>query len=256
MPLAARRAQRAGALWKSYIQNHKGRHRRALLRRRAAARARQANPAPRTSLFGVDLDFGASSSSDSSTSSDSSSSSSDTSSDDSWSDILGPNWRYISDISVDGEYSITGLTTSTTSSNPSGMPELLSVGSDSSSSNSSSDSGWSWSSGAEGDDEDSGDSADEDTADQRPFLLRRWIQSEIDDMYQNRYEQPRDTLPRGPSYLHHVLMALKAGRPDHFRQNLRVSPITFDALVAALEHDPVFTNNSNNPHIRKHLFTR
>ncbi|KAJ7660004.1 hypothetical protein B0H17DRAFT_954421 [Mycena rosella] len=68
-------------------------------------------------------------------------------------------------------------------------------------------------------------------------------------MYQNRYEQPRDTLPRGPSYLHHVLMALKAGRPDHFRQNLRVSPITFDALVAALEDDPVFANNSNHPQL-------
>ncbi|KAJ6483068.1 hypothetical protein DFH09DRAFT_1340535 [Mycena vulgaris] len=157
---------------------------------------------------------------------DSSSSSSDTSSDDSqWSDILGPNWRFTSDIS------------------------LLSVGSDSSSSDSGSDSGWSWSSGAEGDDETSGDSDNEDTADQRPFLLRRWIQLEIDDMHQNRYEQPRNTLPRGPSYLHHVLMALKAGRPDHFRQNLRVSPITFDALVAALEDDPVFASNSNHPQL-------
>ncbi|KAJ7660894.1 hypothetical protein DFH06DRAFT_988592 [Mycena polygramma] len=64
-------------------------------------------------------------------------------------------------------------------------------------------------------------------------------------MYENRYEAPRDTLPRGPSYLHHVLTALKAGRPDHFRQNLRVSPRTFDKLVAALEEDPVFFNNSN-----------
>ncbi|KAJ7709002.1 hypothetical protein B0H17DRAFT_1155993 [Mycena rosella] len=44
-------------------------------------------------------------------------------------------------------------------------------------------------------------------------------------------------------------MALKAGRPDHFRQNLRVSPLTFDALTAALEMDPVFANNSNHPQL-------
>ncbi|KAJ7922132.1 hypothetical protein B0H13DRAFT_2317736 [Mycena leptocephala] len=59
-------------------------------------------------------------------------------------------------------------------------------------------------------------------------------------MYEHRYEQPRDTLPRSPLYLHHVLTALKNGRADHFRQNLRVNPLTFDALVAALEDDPVF----------------
>ncbi|KAJ7460254.1 hypothetical protein FB451DRAFT_1007476, partial [Mycena latifolia] len=49
-----------------------------------------------------------------------------------------------------------------------------------------------------------------------------------------------------PSYLHHVLTALKLGRADHFRQALRVSPLTFDALVAALELDPIFHNNSNH----------
>ncbi|KAJ7300947.1 hypothetical protein DFH08DRAFT_724820 [Mycena albidolilacea] len=68
-------------------------------------------------------------------------------------------------------------------------------------------------------------------------------------MYEHRYEQPRDTLPRSPSYLHHVLTALKNGRADHFRQNLRVSPLTFDALVAALQDDPVFFNNSNHPQL-------
>ncbi|KAJ7667217.1 hypothetical protein B0H17DRAFT_1162439 [Mycena rosella] len=44
-------------------------------------------------------------------------------------------------------------------------------------------------------------------------------------------------------------MTLKAGHPDHFRQNLRVSPLTFDALAAALEMDPVFANNSNHPQL-------
>ncbi|KAJ7101040.1 hypothetical protein C8R44DRAFT_641666 [Mycena epipterygia] len=64
-------------------------------------------------------------------------------------------------------------------------------------------------------------------------------------MYEHRYEQPRSILPRGPSYLHHVLTALKAGCEDHFRQALRVSPQTFDMLVTRLEDDPVFFNNSN-----------
>ncbi|KAJ7346272.1 hypothetical protein DFH08DRAFT_701535 [Mycena albidolilacea] len=68
-------------------------------------------------------------------------------------------------------------------------------------------------------------------------------------MYDHRYKQPRDTLPRGPSYLHHVLTALKAGRADHFRQSLRVSPLTFDKLVSALEDDPIFFNNSNSPQL-------
>ncbi|KAJ7131012.1 hypothetical protein C8R44DRAFT_829590 [Mycena epipterygia] len=57
-------------------------------------------------------------------------------------------------------------------------------------------------------------------------------------MYEHRYEQSRNTLPRGPSYFHHVLTALKAGRDDHFRQALRVSPQTFDTVVTRLEDDP------------------
>ncbi|KAJ7446059.1 hypothetical protein FB451DRAFT_1055356, partial [Mycena latifolia] len=40
---------------------------------------------------------------------------------------------------------------------------------------------------------------------------------------------------------------------DHFHQNLRVSPRTFDALVAALEQDPVFSNNSNHPQLPVNL---
>ncbi|KJA17757.1 hypothetical protein HYPSUDRAFT_146140 [Hypholoma sublateritium FD-334 SS-4] len=77
--------------------------------------------------------------------------------------------------------------------------------------------------------------------------LRRWVTSEIDRMYNTRYEECRDQLPRGPSYLHHVLMCLKTERADHFRANLRVSPVTFDALASAIETDPVFSNNSQNP---------
>ncbi|KAJ6600473.1 hypothetical protein DFH09DRAFT_1355731 [Mycena vulgaris] len=245
MPPATRRGECANKLLKWYIRNHKGRQRRALLRRRAAARARQANPLPR----GVQIDLDRlTSDSESDTSSDSDSSHSSTSSSDSaWSDILGPNWRFTGDMLVDGDFSITELDDLSESTDTQDMPDLFSVGSDSSASDSDSESDWNWSSGADGDDEDN--QSDEDTNGIRPPLLRRWIRSEIDDMYEHRYEQPRNTLPRGPSYLHHVLMALKTGRPDHFRQNLRVSPLTFDALIAVLENDPIFFNNSNHPQL-------
>lgn len=66
----------------------------------------------------------------------------------------------------------------------------------------------------------------------RRNLLRAWVQGQINDMYETRYEEPRTELPRGPAYIHHVLQALKAGRPDHFRQALRVTPLTFEKIVA------------------------
>ena len=74
--------------------------------------------------------------------------------------------------------------------------------------------------------------------------LRRWVLNQIIGMYATRYELPRDGLPRGPSYLHHILTQLKTEREDHFRGALRINPTTFDALVSAIEHDPIFTNNS------------
>jgi hypothetical protein len=58
---------------------------------------------------------------------------------------------------------------------------------------------------------------------------------------------PWDGLPRGPSYLHHILTHLKTEREDHFHEALHKNPTTFDALVYAIEHDPIFTNNSNIP---------
>lgn len=66
-------------------------------------------------------------------------------------------------------------------------------------------------------------------------------------MYAQWYEAPRDTLPHGPSFLPHLLLTLKNARPDHFRQELRVSPKTFDSIVSAIEGDPVLFNHSQNP---------
>ncbi|KAJ3817455.1 hypothetical protein F5880DRAFT_1492910, partial [Lentinula raphanica] len=44
--------------------------------------------------------------------------------------------------------------------------------------------------------------------------------------------------------LHHVLMTLKMGHADHFREQLRVTPYTFDKLVSAIEDDVIFENYS------------
>ncbi|KAJ3727612.1 hypothetical protein C8R42DRAFT_572792 [Lentinula raphanica] len=64
-------------------------------------------------------------------------------------------------------------------------------------------------------------------------------------MYEHRYEVPRTRLLRpSESYLHHVLMTLKTGRADHFREQLRVTPYTFDKLVSAIEDDVIFENYS------------
>ena len=76
--------------------------------------------------------------------------------------------------------------------------------------------------------------------------LRKWVRTQLVTMYANRYKIPRDGLPQGPSYLHHVLLTLKNGRADHFHQQLRINPTNFDALVVAIEHNPVFMNKSNN----------
>lgn len=80
----------------------------------------------------------------------------------------------------------------------------------------------------------------------RGSILTRSIRESISDMYSHRYQMPRNTLPRGPAYLPHVLQIYKQLRPDKFREVLRVWPTTFDRLVKKIEDDTIFTNNSNN----------
>ncbi|KAF7372059.1 DDE Tnp4 domain-containing protein [Mycena venus] len=242
MPSGNRRPAREKALLKAYVRHNKGRQRRNLLRRRAAARLRHQYREENPRSVSLD-DFSSLSSGDSSESD------SDQSSGDDWADILGADWRFASDIL--GDQSSIVITGFTSESDDDSMPDLRSVDYGSSSTDSEWDSwsGWSGSlSGAAGDDEESSDD-ESDSAAHRPARLRQFIIEEIDAMYANRYEKPRNTLPRGPSYLHHVLTALKAGRDDHFREALRVSPQTFDKLVARLENDPIFSNNSNQPQL-------
>src|SRR5271155_755422 len=76
--------------------------------------------------------------------------------------------------------------------------------------------------------------------------LGRFVRSQVEEMYSSRYEAPRTRIRRGPATMRHVLDVLKTERPDHFRQELRVTPYTFDAMLKRISHDPVFYNNSPN----------
>jgi hypothetical protein len=65
--------------------------------------------------------------------------------------------------------------------------------------------------------------ADDEESDEEVVVRpspRQWVQTRIEEMYAHRYEEPRDRLPRGLGYMHHVLTVQKDFRPDHFRQSL------------------------------------
>jgi len=88
------------------------------------------------------------------------------------------------------------------------------------------------------------ESSSDDDEKYRPGL-KTWIREEIKHMYCKCYEVPHTrTLKPDKSFLHHLLMTLKAGRSKDFCGELQVSPYTFDCLVAEISIDPVFTNNS------------
>ncbi|KAJ3751665.1 hypothetical protein FB446DRAFT_602335, partial [Lentinula raphanica] len=51
---------------------------------------------------------------------------------------------------------------------------------------------------------------------------------------------------RPPGHLRHTLDVWKEHQPDQFRENLRITPETFDELVNDIQDDAVFLNNSQN----------
>jgi hypothetical protein len=71
----------------------------------------------------------------------------------------------------------------------------------------------------------------------------------LEDLYGRRYNEPRDQLPHPPGQMQHLLHVTKHLRADHFRQDMRVNPRTFDKLVDELVDDPVFSSQSRNAQI-------
>lgn len=80
-----------------------------------------------------------------------------------------------------------------------------------------------------------------------PTSFRTRIFNDLKLMYAHRYEKPHRRLPKPPQpFLKHVLEILKTTQPDYFRNELRVSPLTFDRLVEAIATDPVFASRSSH----------
>lgn len=79
--------------------------------------------------------------------------------------------------------------------------------------------------------------------------LVRLLRCGIEELYNTRYFQSRTNMPHGPATLPYVLSTLKHDRPDEFRKHLRVTPLTFDRIVAEVVDDSVFSNNSQNTQI-------
>ena len=69
---------------------------------------------------------------------------------------------------------------------------------------------------------------------------------QLKQMYLHRYETPHKRLPKPQEpFIRHLLGRLKNDRPDHFSNELRISPLTFDRLVEVIKDDPVFVSHSD-----------
>ncbi|EIN09276.1 hypothetical protein PUNSTDRAFT_44660 [Punctularia strigosozonata HHB-11173 SS5] len=253
MPRRSYRRAQAENLVKAYTKIRKSRAssqaKKVLARRQEIYALRRAglHPQPRRST---------SSSSDSSTSSssdfDSDTSQSDVSTDfDYWSDILGHGWqKYRGTVSPGHD------TSSEEFSSASSLSEYLhssvhqwAIPMSSDSSTSISDDN----ADQETDSEDEGyDPINVEVANiahEYTSTLSAHILHAIEDMYRHRYTVPCQRLARGPSRLVFTLTELKHNQPQHFRQELRINPTTFDLLVSSIENDVVFSNNSQNAQI-------
>ena len=261
MPHGSRRPARAKQLIRKY-KAAKEAHKRQLYRRRTRLRQafRLANAHQHHKEGDTEMLSDLSSLSEDSDNGQNSNNSDSEESQASWDDLLGPNWQSQELGSLFSSTSIDNLS----SDEDEAMPALLPIGTDSDTESEISDDV----AGSDGNlvdnvmdfeaDDELDNELSDDEGNEEPLhpshvrlgkwaRLRRWVLEKIRSMYKNRYETSRDGLPRGPSYLHHILMCLKTERPDHFRSALRINPDTFDALVEAIENDPVFQNNSQHP---------
>ncbi|KAH7916941.1 hypothetical protein BV22DRAFT_1124096 [Leucogyrophana mollusca] len=70
---------------------------------------------------------------------------------------------------------------------------------------------------------------------------------QLSTLYSRRYLADRsNTISKSTEDLTLLLQDWKISRPEIFRSYVRVSPSCFDAILAAIEDDPIFHNNSQN----------
>ncbi|KAF7300775.1 DDE Tnp4 domain-containing protein [Mycena kentingensis (nom. inval.)] len=86
------------------------------------------------------------------------------------------------------------------------------------------------------------DGPDDEEDDERP--LSELLLLGLISLHAQRYLNERRPIPKG-NVLGILLGDWKRDFPDFFRSYLRVTPTTFDALLRAIENDPVFHNNSD-----------
>ncbi|KAF7290164.1 DDE Tnp4 domain-containing protein [Mycena indigotica] len=92
------------------------------------------------------------------------------------------------------------------------------------------------------DDED--DTEDAATEDDESIPISTMLTMGLVALHAQRYLNERRVIPKG-NILSVLLEDWKTGFPDFFRSYLCVTPATFDALLHAIEDDPVFHNNSD-----------
>jgi hypothetical protein len=236
MPKPPRRSARAKTLVRLYTKLRLGYEQRKRCRTSRLKRLYRLLRIPSTGHLSLSSLSSESTPSSLSATTDSENEGTSSSSEDSWAEVLGSDWQ------GQGMGSDTSLASDDS--------DILSQGDHSSDSSSTSSSGYS---GDAESDFESGELEVSDDEDAEEFTrdrwaqLRRWVRQNIAEMYASRYEMPRSEIPRGPSRMHHVLFTLKSARPDQFREELRVTPRTFDVLVNKLQYDMVFRNNSHCP---------
>jgi hypothetical protein len=171
----------------------------------------------------------------------------------SWSSLLGANWRTL--IDSDSNSTTSGSSDLLVDAELNSLPDLGSIsgitGMDDEICEESSSENDEWhrdmfmDPGADGDDEEDSDSEDEDE-DEESRRLSCHVRQAIRHLYVQRYEVPRDEMPRGPGYIYHVLDVLMPQRPDLFREELRITPQTFQKILSEIIDDPIFSNESHN----------
>ncbi|KAF7372947.1 DDE Tnp4 domain-containing protein [Mycena sanguinolenta] len=250
MPRLSSRQARTREVLKTFLDHHTARLKRLLRRKNNRQRAFAQAGVPLeggelmdTLADAASITMAPISTASSSISFDSDSLTSESTTGDNWSDLLGSDWRSSS------SSSLSSTSSSSSEDDSDSMPDLYPAGyPDSDDDDDSSDSDSTSDSGDDADDEEDWDPevAAQDLGSVRPNYPLKWVRHNLEDMYDQRYEMPRNAFPRGPAFLRHVLGTMKDSRPDLFRQELRVSPRTFDRLVTKLSDDPVFANDSNH----------
>lgn len=76
--------------------------------------------------------------------------------------------------------------------------------------------------------------------------LHRQTRKDLSAMYANHYETSRKSKKKPPPQLPFILHETKHTQPTEFREDIRISPYTFDCLVRRIENDVAFTNRGNN----------